>query len=175
MTGSNSSGSNSSSSNNNNTPSMTADQRLNFLRSVAERNTIPSPSRFKRDVHHKKPSRRHKASRQLLSEETKRINTILQHEQELYDESVAAHEKDSTKPLYKKRVPKVTYFNIAAPPSLRPTKKYCDITGLKGPYQSPTNNIRYHNSEIYQLVVKPMAPGTDQEYLKLRGANFVLK
>lgn len=171
MAGSDSASSNSSSNNS----SMTADQRLNFLRLVAERNTIPFPSKFRRDVHHKKASRRHKASRQLLSEETKRINTILQHEQELYDESVAAREKDSTKQLYRRRIPKVTYFNIAAPPSLKPTKKYCDITGLKGPYQSPTNNIRYHNSEIYQLVVKPMAPGTDQEYLKLRGANFVLK
>ena len=113
----------------------------------------------------KKNNRRHKGARQILSDETKRINAILEQEQQ-------KHEED---PAYVRRVPQVTTFNVSAPPSVRPVKHYCDITGLSGPYTSPTNNIRYHNSEIFQFIVKPMTPGVDQEYLKLRGANFVLK
>ncbi|QLL31608.1 hypothetical protein HG536_0B04720 [Torulaspora globosa] len=131
--------------------------RLEFLRRVAGENVIPVPSRFKKHGY-RKPSRRHKSARQLIADESKRISLLLQ------EEGGGV-----------KRVPKVTYFNVNGPPSMRPTKKYCDITGLAGLYRSPVNNLRYHNAEIYQLVVKPMAPGVDQEYLKLRGDHFVLK
>lgn len=136
--------------------------RLDFLRSVYHENVIPAPSRFKKP-HYRKPSRRHKSTRQLLADESKRINLVLQQDLE-------AVTVNKVKPI-----PKVTYFNVNAPPSLKPNKRYCDITGLKGFYKSPVNNIRYHNAEIYQLIVKQMAPGIDQEYLKLRGDNFVLK
>ncbi|KAG0656033.1 INO80 complex subunit C [Maudiozyma exigua] len=156
-------------------PNKNNDLRLEFLRTIAQKNVIPKPLRKSQielaqaDTTNqkapKKSYRRHKGARQLISEETKRINSILEQEQLLYD-------ADSK---YVRKTPKVTFFNVSAPPSIKPTKKYCDITGLNGPYKSPTNNIRYHNSEIYQFVVKPMAPGVDQEYLKLRGANFVLK
>lgn len=143
-----------------------SDQRLQWLRTVAEPNEIPQPSpykfkKFQNSKQHmtnsksnRKFNKRHKPVRQLMSDELKRINTFC---------------------AENKKVPKVTWYNIIGPPSLKPTKKYCDITGLKGPYKSVTNNIRYHNAEIFQLVVKPMAPGVDQEYLKLRNANFVLK
>lgn len=123
------------------------DERLEYLRTVAHSNIVTHSLKKK---NYKKSHKRHKPTRQFYSDEMKRINND-------------------------PRVPKVTYLNIVAPPSLLPTKKYCDITGLKSSYRSPTNNIRYHNAEIYQLIVKPMAPGVDQEYLKLRGANFVLK
>lgn len=150
-----------SNSNNNNDGS---DERLLFLRGVGERNEIGPASWFK-PAHYKKPARRHKSARQLVSDENKRINALLSKANKTTDVSPAA----------KRLVPKATYFSVEAPPSIRPAKKYCDVTGLKGIYKSPTNNIRYHNAEIYQLIVKPMAPGVDQEYLKLRGANFVLK
>lgn len=68
-----------------------------------------------------------------------------------------------------------TYFSIQAPPSLKPQKHYCDITGLEGRYKSPSNALRFYNVEIYQEVIKNMPPGIDQEYLGLRGANVVLK
>ena len=68
-----------------------------------------------------------------------------------------------------------TYLSIAAPPSLKPRKHYCDITGLEGKYKSPSSALRYHNVEIYQEVIKQLTPGMDQEYLSLRGANVVLK
>ncbi|QLQ79121.1 hypothetical protein HG537_0B04690 [Torulaspora globosa] len=132
-------------------------ERMDFLKRVAGENVIGVPSRFKK-YGYRKPSRRHKSGRQVIADESKRISLLLQEEGN-----------------GEKRVPKVTYFNVNAPPSTRPTKKYCDITGLVGRYRSPVNNLRYHNAEIYQLVVKPMAPGVDQEYLKLRGDHFVLK
>lgn len=146
---------------------MSSEARLDYLRSFATANIIDSPSPYKSQKYQvkKKINRRNKAARQLISDEQKRINNLLE---------ASASEADMQE-NHKRLVPKVTYFNINAPPSMKPPKKYCDITGLNGPYTSPTNNIRYHNAEIYQLIVKPMAPGTDQEYLKLRGANFVLK
>lgn len=70
---SNSSVSNNSNNNNNNDG---GDERLLFLRSVGERNEIGFPSRFK-SAHYKKPTRRHKSARQLISDENKRINALL--------------------------------------------------------------------------------------------------
>ncbi|KAG0664696.1 hypothetical protein C6P44_000677 [Monosporozyma unispora] len=169
---------------------MSADARLEYLRTIATPNIIdvPSPFKSKKGQLKKKVNRRNKASRQLIADELKRINLILQPPEENEQQQSTATTPSSTTSSspsttttttitteYKKLTPKVTYFNINAPPSMKPPKKYCDITGLNGPYTSPTNNIRYHNSEIYQIMVKPMVPGTDQEYLKLRGANFVLK
>lgn len=133
------------------------DDRLAFLRTVAQSNVVGTPSRFKKHGY-RKPSRRHKSARQLVADESKRIASMLQ------DEGHGT-----------RRVPRVTFFNVNGPPSTRPTKRYCDVTGLEGRYKSPVNNLRYHNAEIFQLVVKPMAPGVDQEYLKLRGDHFVLK
>ncbi|KAJ9093031.1 hypothetical protein QFC19_008526 [Naganishia cerealis] len=68
-----------------------------------------------------------------------------------------------------------TYVSVAAPPSLKPAKHYCDITGLPARYKNPSNGLRFYNVEIYQEVIKHMPPGVDQEYLSLRGANVVLK
>lgn len=68
-----------------------------------------------------------------------------------------------------------TWLLVSAPPSLRPQKHYCDITGLEGKYKSPANALRFHNVEIFQEVIRHMPPGADQDYLSLRGANVVLK
>lgn len=68
----------------------------------------------------------------------------------------------------------VTYFLVEAPPLLRAPKTYCDVTGLPTPYKAPGNNLRFYNAEVYD-VVRGMAPGVDQQYLELRGANVVLR
>ncbi|PWO00761.1 hypothetical protein FA09DRAFT_327488 [Tilletiopsis washingtonensis] len=60
------------------------------------------------------------------------------------------------------------YFNVEAPPSLRPRKKMCDVTGLIAPYTDPKSGLRYHSVEIYKLI-KTFGPGVDQQYLSLRG------
>lgn len=97
-------------------------------------------------------NRRYKPSRQLISDEIKYLQA---------------------KTNLKFDTP--TYTSITAPPSLLPRKHYCDITGLPSNYKSPSNQLRFYNSEIYQEVIKNLAPGVDQEYLQLRGANVVLK
>lgn len=70
--------------------------------------------------------------------------------------------------------PSVTYTSIAAAPSLKPKKKYCDITGLPAKYRDPKTGLFYYNAEIY-AVVKGLSTTQVQEYLAARGANTVLK
>lgn len=70
--------------------------------------------------------------------------------------------------------PGVTYSSIAAAPSLKPKKKYCDITGLPAKYRDPKTGLFYYNAEIY-AVVKGLSTTQVQEYLAARGANTVLK
>lgn len=70
--------------------------------------------------------------------------------------------------------PSVTYTSIAAAPSLKPKKKYCDITGLPAKYKDPKSGLYYYNAEIY-AVVKALSTTQVQEYLAARGANTVLK
>ncbi|CEP64066.1 Ies6p LALA0_S10e01508g [Lachancea lanzarotensis] len=125
--------------------------KVDFLRTVAAENSLQGQNLSLKRSTWKKPHRRHKATRQLLTDEWKRL----------------------TKNPNEKTL--LTYFNVEAPPSVYPAKKYCDITGLKANYKSPGNGLRFCNSEVYSLVIKPMAPGIDQEYLKLRGDNVVLK
>jgi INO80 complex subunit C len=70
---------------------------------------------------------------------------------------------------------KPTYFSVDAPPSLKPPKHWCDITGLEGIYKSGRHSgLRYHNKEIYE-VVRELGPGVDQQYLGLRNANVILR
>ncbi|CAK3826993.1 Chromatin-remodeling complex subunit IES6 [Lecanosticta acicola] len=70
--------------------------------------------------------------------------------------------------------PSVTYTSISAAPSLKPKKKYCDITGLPAKYKDPKSGLYYYNAEIY-VVVKNLSTTQVQEYLATRGANTVLK
>ena len=43
-------------------------------------------------------------------------------------------------------------FSVEAPPSLLPAKKYCDVTGLPALYTDPKSKLRYHSTEIYELI-----------------------
>jgi INO80 complex subunit C len=70
--------------------------------------------------------------------------------------------------------PSVTYTSIAAAPSLKPKRKYCDITGLPAKYKDPKSGLHYYNAEVY-AVVKSLGTAQVQEYLAARGANTILK
>lgn len=70
--------------------------------------------------------------------------------------------------------PAITYYSIEAPPSIKPIKKYCDVTGLIAPYTDPRSHLRYHNPEIYALI-KQFGPSTEQGYLSIRGSGAVLR
>lgn len=72
----------------------------------------------------------------------------------------------------KREVP--TYSSVEAPPSLRPAKKYCDVTGLVAPYTDPKSTLRYHSVEVYEII-KQFGPGVDNAYLSLRGDASQIK
>lgn len=97
-------------------------------------------------------TRRYKPTKQVISDEAKYLQT-----------------KENIK------FDTPTYSSVGAPPSLKPQKHYCDITGLPGKYKNPSNGLRFYNVEIYQEVIRNMPAGVDQEYLGLRGANVILK
>ena len=109
-------------------------------------NQMESAYKFK--TQHKRKNPRYKGARLIINEETRRLNSL-------------------------NKQPTTTYFTISAPPSIKPLKTYCDITGLPTNYKSPHNQIRYLNKECYEIV-KNMPSGVDQQYLSLRGANVVL-
>ncbi|KAF8310992.1 hypothetical protein DL93DRAFT_1552201 [Clavulina sp. PMI_390] len=67
----------------------------------------------------------------------------------------------------------IFYSNIESPPSVMPPTKYCDITGLAGPYTHPISQLRYHDHTIYE-VVKSLNPSAQQAYLSARGLNSVV-
>lgn len=70
--------------------------------------------------------------------------------------------------------PSVTYTSLTAAPSLKPKKKYCDITGLPARYKDPKTGLFYYNAEVYQ-VVRGLGSWQVQEFLMARGAGAVLK
>ncbi|SPO31133.1 uncharacterized protein UTRI_05222_B [Ustilago trichophora] len=67
-----------------------------------------------------------------------------------------------------------SYASVEAPPSLRPAKKYCDVTGLIAPYTDPKSGLRYHSVEVYEII-KQFGPGVDNAYLSLRGDASQIK
>ncbi|VEU21756.1 DEKNAAC102588, partial [Brettanomyces naardenensis] len=89
----------------------------------------------------KRGKRKYKSTRQVMNDESKRV-------QQKRDES----EKPFTN--------MITYQSLTAPPSLKPVKTYCDITGLPTNYKSPNTRIRFFDKECYDLV-KSLPPGVD--------------
>ncbi|KAL1939274.1 hypothetical protein VTO73DRAFT_10077 [Trametes versicolor] len=67
-----------------------------------------------------------------------------------------------------------TYASIEAPPSVLPQRRYCDITGLEGPYTDPATGLRYHDKSIYDLI-KGLSTTAAKEYLSARGVNPIVK
>lgn len=67
-----------------------------------------------------------------------------------------------------------TYVSIDAPPSMYPTKKYCDISGFEAPYTDPRTKLRYTNSEVFARL-RSLPDDYVQGFLSLRSAQAVLK
>eukprot|EP00173_Palmaria_palmata_P004630 Plantae.Rhodophyta-Palmaria_palmata.ctg6698.p2 GENE.Plantae.Rhodophyta-Palmaria_palmata.ctg6698~~Plantae.Rhodophyta-Palmaria_palmata.ctg6698.p2 ORF type:complete len:119 (-),score=20.05 Plantae.Rhodophyta-Palmaria_palmata.ctg6698:358-714(-) len=63
-----------------------------------------------------------------------------------------------------------SYVNIDAPPSMRPTKKYCDITGLPAKYTDPKTKVRFATSEAFRFE-RNLPDHKVEEYLGLRAAQ----
>lgn len=130
--------------------SITVDEYMDIL---------PTAEKFK-NPHRSLKKARYKSAKVFLNEETRRLNQLQE------DERAKNPEKQPKE--------RITYFSVNAPPSLKPIRTYCDITGLPTCYKSPHNQIRYYDKETYEIV-KAMPAGVDQQYLSLRGANVILK
>lgn len=63
--------------------------------------------------------------------------------------------------------------SINAPPSLRPAKKYSDISGLIAPYTDPQTKLHFHNSEEF-ATVRNLPMDLTAGLLALRGASSIV-
>jgi len=65
-----------------------------------------------------------------------------------------------------------TYLNIDSPPSLKPAKKYSDISGQLAIYTDPETGLYYATAEEYKLI-KRLTTDLVNGYLALRNASHV--
>ncbi|XP_015930972.1 INO80 complex subunit C [Parasteatoda tepidariorum] len=66
----------------------------------------------------------------------------------------------------------VTYSSIDSPVSLKPPKKYSDISGFEAKYTDPQTKMRFSNAAEFQII-RSLQPETVNNYLSLRKANLM--
>ena len=106
---------------------------------------------------------------EALKSKRQRLNEIENRHEELNDES-----KNELNNLRQNTNDLVNFFTIECPPSLLPTSKYCDITGLKGNYCDPKTRLRYNSIQVYDII-KQLQPSAQQQFLSIRKSETVLK
>lgn len=67
-----------------------------------------------------------------------------------------------------------TFVNIDAPPSMLPSKKYCDVTGLPCKYTDPVTKMRFVSKDAFRMIRK-LQDHKVEEFLSLRHAQTRLK
>ncbi|XP_068180285.1 INO80 complex subunit C [Antennarius striatus] len=65
------------------------------------------------------------------------------------------------------------YYNIDAPPSLKPNKKYSDISGLPANYTDPQTKLRFTSSEEFSYI-RLLPTDVVTGYLALRKATCIV-
>ncbi|XP_012723176.2 INO80 complex subunit C [Fundulus heteroclitus] len=65
------------------------------------------------------------------------------------------------------------YYNIDAPPSLKPAKKYSDISGLPANYTDPQTKLRFTSSEEFSYI-RLLPTDVVTGYLTLRKATCIV-
>ncbi|KAK7891907.1 hypothetical protein WMY93_023870 [Mugilogobius chulae] len=65
------------------------------------------------------------------------------------------------------------YYNIDAPPSLKPAKKYSDISGLPANYTDPQTKLRFTSSEEFSYI-RLLPSDVVTGYLTLRKATCIV-
>lgn len=65
------------------------------------------------------------------------------------------------------------YYNIDAPPSLKPSKKYSDISGLPANYTDPQTKLRFTSSEEFSYI-RLLPTDVVTGYLALRKATCIV-
>ncbi|KAM4027666.1 INO80 complex subunit C [Anomaloglossus baeobatrachus] len=66
-----------------------------------------------------------------------------------------------------------SYFNIDAPPSCKPAKKYSDISGLPASYTDPQTKLRYSTIEEFNYI-RMLPTDVITGYLALRKATSIV-
>lgn len=66
-----------------------------------------------------------------------------------------------------------TYYSIDAPPSLKPAKKYSDISGLPANYTDPQTKLRFTSSEEFSYI-RQLPTDVVTGYLALRKATCIV-
>ncbi|KAK1173500.1 INO80 complex subunit C [Acipenser oxyrinchus oxyrinchus] len=65
------------------------------------------------------------------------------------------------------------YYNIDAPPSFKPTKKYSDISGLPANYTDPQSKLRFSTAEEFSYI-RMLPADVVTGYLTLRKATCIV-
>ncbi|XP_066540010.1 INO80 complex subunit C [Hoplias malabaricus] len=65
------------------------------------------------------------------------------------------------------------YYNIDAPPSMKPPKKYSDISGLPANYTDPQTKLRFTSSEEFTYI-RQLPTDVVAGYLTLRKATCIV-
>ncbi|XP_060756907.1 INO80 complex subunit C [Neoarius graeffei] len=71
------------------------------------------------------------------------------------------------------RISDPNYYNIDAPPSLKPPKKYSDISGLPANYTDPQTKLRFTSSEEFSYI-RLLPTDVVAGYLALRKATCIV-
>ncbi|KAM9310102.1 INO80 complex subunit C [Pholidichthys leucotaenia] len=66
-----------------------------------------------------------------------------------------------------------SYYSIDAPPSLKPAKKYSDISGLPANYTDPQTKLRFTSSEEFSYI-RHLPTDVVTGYLALRKATCIV-
>ncbi|XP_030407354.1 INO80 complex subunit C isoform X1 [Gopherus flavomarginatus] len=66
-----------------------------------------------------------------------------------------------------------SYFNIEAPPSFKPAKKYSDISGLPANYTDPQSKLRFSSIEEFAYI-RMLPSDVVTGYLALRKATSIV-
>jgi hypothetical protein len=67
-----------------------------------------------------------------------------------------------------------SYYSIESAPSIKPSKKYCDFTGLPSKYSDHKTGVQYHDADFFKLI-QILSDSAKNEYLQIRNAVTFLK
>ncbi|PCH37114.1 hypothetical protein WOLCODRAFT_134465 [Wolfiporia cocos MD-104 SS10] len=132
---------------------------------------LQSPRPFKNPKYIKNANRRTKNLKAVLAQERERERQERERRRQEKEESMDV-DGEQREPTPEEEMP--TYSSIEAPPSVLPPRRYCDITGLEGPYTDPATGLRYHDKSIYELI-KGLSSTAAKDYLVARGVNPIVR
>ncbi|KAI0946672.1 hypothetical protein AcW1_010072 [Taiwanofungus camphoratus] len=129
------------------------------------------PRPFKNPNYVKNANRRTKNLKAMLTQERERERVERERRRQEKEEQMEI-DGERIETTAEEDIP--TYSSIEAPPSVLPQRRYCDITGLEGPYTDPATGLRYHDKSIYELI-KGLSATAAKDYLAARGVNPIVR